>query len=150
MSSSKQSETSFKTARNLPFSPTEIFQAFADSKRLAAWWGPDGFTNSFELFEFKPGGNWKFVMHSPDGINYPNENRFLEINPFSKIVIRHLSVPCFTLTIALEPEHNGTHLSWTQTFDDSKVAAAVKHIVEPSNEQNLNRLHALLKSESPT
>ena len=30
----------------------DVFAAFSEANRLAAWWGPDGFTNTFEQFEF--------------------------------------------------------------------------------------------------
>ena len=57
------------------------FEAFSDPKQLAKWWGPKGFTNTIEVFEFKPGGNWKLVMHSPSGADYPNESIFTEVVP---------------------------------------------------------------------
>ncbi len=33
---------------------------------------------------------------------------------------------------------------WSQAFDDLALAASIWHIIEPANEQNLNRLHAML------
>ena len=33
---------------------------------------------------------------------------------------------------------------WAQEFEDNAVAGRIRHIVEPANEQNLNRLEALL------
>jgi uncharacterized protein YndB with AHSA1/START domain len=33
-----------------------VFAAFTDPKHLAQWWGPDGFTTTTSVFEFKPGG----------------------------------------------------------------------------------------------
>lgn len=135
----------FTTSRVLPFGRGDVFDAFADAQRLASWWGPDGFTNTFEIFEFKAGGLWKFVMHGPDGTNYPNENTFLEVSP-TRIVIRHVSQPHFTLTVTLSDQGGHTRLSWRQAFDDAEVAARIRHIVEPANEQNLNRLHAVLSA----
>src|SRR5580698_1432741 len=76
-----------RTERVFSFSPREIFAAFEQADHLAEWWGPKGFTNTFEQFEFAPGGRWVFVMHGPNGINYPNENIFREIQPDTKIVI---------------------------------------------------------------
>jgi hypothetical protein len=38
----------------------------------------------------------------------------------------------------------GTHLQWQQVFDDPQIAQAVKAIVEPANEQNLDRLTRVL------
>jgi uncharacterized protein YndB with AHSA1/START domain len=33
---------------------------------------PDGFTTTTRAFEFREGGDWDFVMHGPDGTDYPN------------------------------------------------------------------------------
>ena len=38
-------------------------------------------------------------------------------------------------------------LRWRQAFDDPKVVAGVWHIIEPANEQNLKRLHAVLSAQ---
>lgn len=47
-------------------SPRElVFKAWSDPDHLKNWWGPAGFTNTFEAFDFRPGGRWRFVMHGP-------------------------------------------------------------------------------------
>lgn len=135
------------TSRLLPFTQAEVHAAFADAACLASWWGPDGFRNSFELFEFRPQGRWKFVMHGPDGSAYPNESVFLATSP-DRIVIRHDCQPYFTLTITLADRGGQTLLHWHQAFDDAKVAAGIRHIVEPANEQNLDRLQAALAARN--
>lgn len=137
-------ERTMRTSRTLPFSPMEVYGAFASRDLLALWWGPDGFTNTFEVFEFKVGGKWKFVMHGPDGKNYPNENVFAQLEPGSKVVIEHVCAPYFTLTVKLAPVTDGTQVSWEQVFADAKTAQAVKHIVGPANEQNLDRMTRVL------
>lgn len=121
-----------------------IYGAFASPDLLALWWGPDGFTNTFEVFEFKVGGKWKFVMHGPDGKNYPNESVFAQLEPGSKVVIEHVCAPYFTLTVKFAPVADGTQVSWEQVFADAKTAQAVKSIVVPANEQNLDRMTQVL------
>ncbi len=86
------------------------------------------------------GGRWTFVMVGPDGVRYPNQNVFTELEPASRVVIRHDCQPFFTLTVLLAAVQEGTHLQWQQVFDDAHIAQAVKAIVEPANEQNLDRL----------
>jgi uncharacterized protein YndB with AHSA1/START domain len=148
MATSQKSETpndsTFRTSRVLPYAPQVIYDAFAQRELLARWWGPNGFTNTFEVFEFCPRGRWKFVMHGPDGSNYPNESVFLELESAAKIVIQHESQPRFVLTVTLVAHGAGTKLTWNQAFEDASVAARVRHIVEPANEQNLDRLHSVL------
>ena len=51
-----------------------------------AWWGPNGFTTTTRAFEFRPGGVWEFVMHGPDGVDYPNRIEWREIVPPERIV----------------------------------------------------------------
>jgi uncharacterized protein YndB with AHSA1/START domain len=134
----------FATQREFAASPEEVFAAFEQGTLLARWWGPDGFTNTFEIFEFRPGGTWKCVMHGPDGTDYANESKFLEISRPDKIVIRHLSEPRFTLTAKIVKSESGSMVEWLQEFDSEEVAQAVAHIVKPANEQNLDRLAAVL------
>lgn len=131
--------TTFQTSRIFAASAEQIFAAFQPA-RLARWWGPDGFTNTFEICDFRPGGRWLFTMHGPDGKNYPNENVFLEIEPLKRVVIQHIPVPKFRLTITLEPAQDGTLLDWVQELEDPEFARAVAHIIAPANEQNLDRL----------
>lgn len=135
------------TSRLLPFEPARVHAAFADAGCLASWWGPDGFSNVFEIFEFQPQGRWKFVMRGPDGAEYPNESVFLETSP-QRIVIRHVCAPLFTLTVSLANVDGQTKLDWHQDFGDPAVAAKLAPIVVPCNEQNLNRLHAALEAAS--
>ncbi|WKJ90609.1 SRPBCC domain-containing protein [Methylomonas montana] len=136
----------FKNQRKITASSKEIFKAFADQTLLAKWWGPAGFTNTFNTFEFKPKGKWSFVMHGPDGTNYPNENIFQEIEEPNKVAIRHNSNPYFTLTVTIEDIEGGAVIHWHQDFDNEEAARNIAHIVEPANEQVLDKLQALVAS----
>ncbi|MFT3777530.1 MAG: SRPBCC domain-containing protein [Ottowia sp.] len=142
-------DRTLRTSRTLPYSPEEIYGAFASPDLLAAWWGPEGFSNTFEIFEFTAGGRWKFVMHGPDGTDYANDNIFEALTPDAKVVIRHDCAPYFTLTIELTPVSGGTHLTWNQVFDNARTAQAVKQRAAPANEQNIDRLtHVLNQAAS--
>ena len=145
---SSRDGATFRTRRLLPYPPAKVFEAFARPELLARWWGPAGFTNTFEVFEFQPGGSWKFVMHGPDGSHPKNESVFLEIAP-GKLVIHHVSLPRYTLTVTLEAQDGGTAVGWNQEFEDAAVAGRIRHIVEPANEQNLDRLLAVLSGRQP-
>jgi uncharacterized protein YndB with AHSA1/START domain len=134
----------FRTRRILPYPRPQVFDAFAEPAILARWWGPNGFTNTFEIFEFKSGGRWKFVMHGPDGSNHANESVFIEVESPSRIAIQHISPPHFTLTVTLTAHEGGTKITWVGVFEDPAVAERIRHIVEPANEQNLDRLESVL------
>jgi len=132
--------TPFRTSREIPASPEQVFAAFTDAQRLARWWGPAGFTNTFAACDFTPGGKWSYTMHGPNGGDYPNESVFEVVEPPARVVIRHVSKPNYRLTITLTPSSGGTTVSWEQAFDDADVARRIEHIVVPANEQNLDRL----------
>ncbi len=66
-------EREFVHSRLIDAPRERIFRALAEPDHLARWWGPNGFTSSFEIFEFRPGGAWRFVFRGPDGTQYPNE-----------------------------------------------------------------------------
>jgi uncharacterized protein YndB with AHSA1/START domain len=134
--------STFNASREIPASIEQVFAAFSDPQRLARWWGPAGFTNTFSVCEFKNGGRWSYVMHGPEAGHYVNESRFEEIEPSKKIVIQHISKPKYRLTIGLTASAVGTLVSWSQEFEDSGVASRIEHIVVPANEQNLDRLSA--------
>ena len=138
----------FRTTREIPAEIDEVFAAFSNADRLARWWGPAGFTNTFHICEFKPGGRWSLTMHSPNGGSPKNESSFETIEPLRKIVIRHISQPLYRLTVEFARSDGGTTVSWSQEFDDEAVARRIEKIVRPANEQNLDRLTAEVISQS--
>lgn len=137
--------TTFATTRDFNATPAAVFAAMRDPVRLARWWGPAGFSNRFSIFEFRADGRWVFDMIAPDGTVYANESVFTRIVDDQELVLRHICQPLFTLSIRLEATTTGTRLHWAQTLDDAAVAEAIRHIVEPANEQNLDRLSAELE-----
>lgn len=149
MSLDTNSDTTLVNSRVIPATPDEILAAYRDPERLARWWGPAGFRNTFHTFDFRPGGEWVFDMHGPDGRNYPNRSRFEETGP-DRVVLTHLeTVHRFTLTMALEPADGGTLLTWTMAFDTAEECERVRPYVPRCNEENLDRLEAELSRPSP-
>jgi uncharacterized protein YndB with AHSA1/START domain len=131
--------SAFVHIQTFPDPVEAVFQALADPARLARWWGPDGFTTTIHAFQFAADGLWNFTMHGPDGARHENQAVFTEIIPNALVVIKHLSLPHFTLSMALESTATGTTVTWIQAFEDPAVAANLRSIVEPANEQNLAR-----------
>lgn len=147
MSRANDLPAAVSTERILSADPRRVFAAFEQADQLDQWWGPQGFTNTFEQFEFKPGGRWVFVMHGPHGADFPNESVFREIQPAARIVIEHVVKPWYILTVALTARGHQTHLAWVQEFESPEVAAKMRSLCESANEQVLDRLEALLAGE---
>ena len=67
------------------------------------------------------------------------------LEPAERIVIRHVSGPRFTLTVTFAAEEAGTRLTWRQSFDSASEYEAVRAFAAGANEENLDRLEALLR-----
>jgi uncharacterized protein YndB with AHSA1/START domain len=124
-----------------------VFTAWSNPELLKRWWGPKGFTNTFYVFDFRPGGDWTFTMHGPDGGNYHNESVFIEIEEPKRIVLNHVSKPRFRLTVEFEDEDdNRTKLIFQQLFETVEEYNKVKVFAADANEENMDRLEAVLKA----
>jgi uncharacterized protein YndB with AHSA1/START domain len=66
-----------------------VFKAFTDPKQVPQWWGPRGFTTTVHEMDVRPGGVWRFIMHGPDGTDYPNRIVFIEIAKPERLVYLH-------------------------------------------------------------
>lgn len=56
-----------------------VWEAMTNPHHVVHWWGPEGFSDSLEEMDVRPGGVWKHIMLGPDGINYPNKAVFTEV-----------------------------------------------------------------------
>lgn len=128
-------------ATRLIDAPREVvFRAWTDPELLASWWGPKGFTSTFSEFDPTPGGTWTFVMHGPNGADYPNTNRFVELVRPERIVLAHIVPPLFRLTALFEEAGGSTRVIFRQQFETAEVFEQVKAFAGPGNEENLEKL----------
>jgi uncharacterized protein YndB with AHSA1/START domain len=122
-----------------------VFRAFAEAGTLERWWGPKGFRNTFSQFDFRPGGAWIFTMHAPDGADHPNRKDFLDIVPPSRIVFRHAQAGHeWVMTMTFTDLGERCHVVWRMRFATVEQAEEVRAIVVEKNEENLDRLAAVL------
>ncbi len=126
--------------------PLEIvWRVWSDIKHLNNWWGPRGFTQTTSKHEFKVNGTWSFVMHAPNGVDYQNDLVYSEIIPLEKIVIRHNSLPQFTITALFKMiDSKRTQVDFIQIMDDQKVHDSVKDYAIIANMEHQIKLEAEL------
>ena|SRR5688572_23285273 len=122
--------------------PTNIvYRAWSDPKHLKNWWGPAGFTNTFNEFDFRVGGRWSFIMHGPDKGNYPNECEFIRIEDLSLIAWKRHSKPIFQVVAKFEELSNGkTLIIFRMLFETEDECRKVKKFAVDKNEENFDRL----------
>jgi uncharacterized protein YndB with AHSA1/START domain len=121
-----------------------VFKAWTDPSHLVHWWGPRGFTNTFQEFDLRPGGTWRFIMHGPDGVDYPNVNIFAEIVAPERIVLQHVSEPKFQMTITFAEQASRTRLTMRMLFESAAEYDMAKGPASEGNQQMFDRLEARL------
>jgi uncharacterized protein YndB with AHSA1/START domain len=133
------------SARGFRAPRARLFAAFSDAKQLAQWWGPNGFSNTIEALDLRPGGAFRLVMHAPDGKDFHNFSRFLEVVPPERVVFEHLEpVHRFSMTMSFVELGGETLLIWRMRFAERAEAERVRELVTAANEQNFDRLAAHL------
>ncbi len=138
----------FCNRRIVPFNREQVWEAWTDPSRLALWFGPTGFSSTFHEFDPRAGGIWRFTMHGPDGQDYPNENRFAEFIRPERIVYDHLSLHAFRVTASFDEHEDGTLLGFSMEFADQADWDRCSAFVPDKNEENFDRLEALLSSQN--
>lgn len=63
-----------------------VYRAWAEPDRLAKWWGPKEVTNTCEM-DLRPGGRYRIVMRTRDGVEYPIKGVFREIVDSERIMM---------------------------------------------------------------
>jgi uncharacterized protein YndB with AHSA1/START domain len=66
-------------SRDFDASREMLWEAMTTPVHFVQWWGPQGFSTTVEEMDVRPGGALKFVMHGPDGTDYPNDCVFTEV-----------------------------------------------------------------------
>lgn len=132
------------SARVFDASRAEVFDAWMTPATLARWWGPRGFTNTFEAFDPRPGGAWTFVMRGPDGTEYPQHSVFVEIVPRERIVFDHKPPHAYRGVVTFEETDGETKVTFRMIHETAEECERVKPFVVPGNEQNFDRLEVVL------
>ncbi|RRB04769.1 SRPBCC family protein [Larkinella rosea] len=134
-------ECEIVTTRVLAFPRQLVYRAWTEPEHLKNWWGPNGFTNTFHLFDFRVGGRWLFTMHGPEKGNYPNECTFLVIREPERLVWNRQSKPLFQVEVLFdEIAEKETRVTFKQQFETEEECNKLRKFVPEKNEENMDRL----------
>ncbi len=106
-----------------------VFDAFTDPEQVGHWWGPNGFTTTIHEMDVRPGGVWRYIMHGPDGVDYPNYVSYIDIVRPERLVYDHgadSGDPHFHVTVTFADEGGRTRLTMRSLFP---TAAARDYVV---------------------
>lgn len=109
---------SFTIERHYPANPSRVFQAWADPKIKAKWFGTGA--NDTKEFDFRVGGRELAEGKGPNGGSYSFDVSYRDIVPDNRIVYTYemtLGGPRISVSVAaveLRPEGEGTHMIVTE------------------------------------
>ena len=99
-----------------------VFEAWTNPEHLIKWWGPRGFTNTFENLDIRPGGEWSWTMHGM-GRDFPNKIVFHEVVKPEKLVYTHGDESDdnnFHVTVTFEKQGEKTFLKMLSVFGSAE------------------------------
>ena len=129
----------FDAPRNL------VFDAWTDSRHIGRWYGPKGFTITTYAMDVRPGGVWRFDMHGPDGVDYPNKITYIEIVKPERLVYDHGDEGApgyFRTTVTFAEDGGKTKLTMQLRFPSAaerETVVKTYNAIEGAN-QTLDRL----------
>lgn len=115
-----------------------VWEAWTDLKHVEKWWGPRGFTLTTHHKDFRTGGYWRYTMHGPDGKDWPNYTRYLEIVPLAKMVYDHgasdeNAPPLFRVTVTFAEVRGQaqpkTQMEMTMALATAQAAEQTRHFI---------------------
>jgi uncharacterized protein YndB with AHSA1/START domain len=130
-----------------------VFQVWTDPRHIGSWWGPKGFTTTTHEIDVRPGGVWRFIMHGPDGVDYPNKIVYLEIARPERLVYDHGDEGkpgYFRVTVTFEDQDGKTRLTMRSLFTtraERDEVVTKYHAIEGGN-QTLDRFGEHLANTS--
>lgn len=129
-----------------------VWDAWTDTKAVAQWWGPRGFTLTTHSKELKPGGFWRYTMHGPDGKDWPNKTEYFVVEKYSKLVYDHGATddtpPMFRVTVTFEEVKGKTKMVMIMAFASEAIAKeSAKFIKTAGGDGTWDRLGEFLEKD---
>jgi len=129
-----------------------VWDAWTDAKQVAQWWGPRGFTLTTFKKDLRPGGQWIYTMHGPDGTDYPNIATYHEVEKYSRLVYDHgateNSPPLFHVTVLFSESKGKTKMEMTMRLPTAEAAEETRKFIKKANgDSTWDRLAEFLDAE---
>jgi uncharacterized protein YndB with AHSA1/START domain len=127
-----------------------VWEVWTNAEHIKNWWGPTGFTNTIFKMDVRPGGEWEFIMHGPDGTDYKNKHVFKEVVKPERLVLEHVTAPKFQMTVEFEDRGNETLIRIQSLFESAEqLQQVIKTFrADEGMKQNMDRLEQYLQSKS--
>lgn len=130
-----------------------VWDAWTDPDQVAQWWGPRGFTLTTHSKDLKPGGHWSYTMYGPDGVEYLNTAKYLEVEKHAKLVYDHGGhadrPPLFRVTVLFAERNGKTHMEMTMTLPTPEAAEQTRGFIKKAGgESTWDRLAEYIEKKA--
>ena len=113
-----------------------VFEAYSELRHLSKWWGPEGFTTTTQSFDFRVGGEWNFVMHSPDGVDFQEWIKWIDITPPDSLFLLHGATPD-------DPDAFESHISFTSEGEATRIEMKTIFPTREMRDEVVEKYHAI-------
>lgn len=114
-----------------------VWAAWTNPAQIAQWWGPRGFTLTTHSKDLRPGGQWIYTMHGPDGTDYPNIATYYEVVDNARLVYDHGATPdtppMFRVTVTFEERDGRTTMNLTMALATVEAAQETAQFIRKAN-----------------
>ena len=127
-----------------------VFQAWTTPELFSRWFGPRGFTVPVCEMDLRPGGAWRCIMRSPDGVEMGMKGVYQEIVPYERLVSTEIyddyeEYGASLNTLTLEEKDGVTTLTTRVLYPSMETRdAVIASGMEGGASQTLDRLEELL------
>ncbi|MER2135292.1 MAG: SRPBCC domain-containing protein [Arthrobacter sp.] len=109
-------------------SPDQVWQLWADPRKLERWWGPPTHPATVQQHDFVPGGAVTYFMTGPDGETYHGWWDMTAVDPVTYLQFRdgfadkdgtrRLDMPVSTASVTFSGSGEGTVMEMVTSFAD--------------------------------
>ena len=111
-----------------------VWDAWTIPEQVEKWWGPRGFTLTTHSKDLRVGGTWRYTMHGPDGVDYPNVATYHVVEPYAKLVYDHGATdetpPLFRVTVTFTEADGRTAMEMIFKLASPEAAAETAKLIK--------------------
>ena len=135
--------------------PEEVWELWADPRRLERWWGPPTYPATFEEHDLTPGGRVTYYMTGPDGERPHGWWRVTSVDPPASLEFVDgfadadgtpvADMPTSTVRVTITEHDGGTRMELRSVFDSREhMEQLIAMGMEEGLTQAVGQMDALL------
>jgi uncharacterized protein YndB with AHSA1/START domain len=128
-----------------------VFRAHTDPALVAKWWGPAHMHVTVEALDPKPGGLWRYIHRSDDGMEMVHFGVFHEVTTPERLIYTYelagMGGGPGIVTLTLEERDGKTAITETSLYPSVEIRdAVIQSGMEGGAAEGYDRMEELLKT----